>query len=729
MLGEMINWKLRSTKFSILMKKNERATLLVVIATGISSIVVQLIIIREFLAQFHGNEFIISLILFNWLILGGIGTLVAHLITPRYWGPSSSRLCWLSFILAALSVILIYIIRELRDFFFVHGSSVGFYPTLAYIFLTIAPYCLLIGFILPYSLFVLRAETPDYSGTRIYITDNIGDITGGALFSFALVFLVTPLKAILISNLPLVATSFLLFSLTGKQRKYLKMMIGAAIILFVFAAGIFFEPFSLEPSEGKLVHYRESRYGRIAVHQDNGQYTLFTDGVPVFSNQNQSIAEETIHYPLAQLDNPQSVLLISGEGGIMKELKKHGLKTVDYVELDPGITAVLFKFGLIENIEGLNVINQDGRAFLADSDNIYDAIILNLPEPDTFQINRFFTDQFFSLVKRHLAPDGVLSFSMEGYDNYLAEPQRQKLSSLYNTVKNNFKHILLMPGLKIFFLCRDISIKTDIPARLAEKDIMTRYIRGYYDGNLTKERISDLNDLMDPNTPKNSDDSPLLMRLMFSQWFAKFSTSPVGFIAVLAGLTIIYLFRIKREEFVLFSTGAMTMGSEILIIFAFQIFYGYIYFQIGLIITIFLAGLLPGALLGDRLREGGKQILVLTDGLLITLIGILILALKIGGDRLPSFFFLVFGFMISLACGFQFPVALHLGGGGNSAVTRSFSADLIGAACGILITSLILLPYLGLIWAATGLIFLKLASLIVIGTYHEKYKQKGFSLL
>jgi spermidine synthase len=711
------------------MKKNERATLLVVIATGISSIVVQLIIIREFLAQFHGNEFIISLILFNWLILGGIGTLVAHLITPRYWGPSSSRLCWLSFILAALSVILIYIIRELRDFFFVHGSSVGFYPTLAYIFLTIAPYCLLIGFILPYSLFVLRAETPDYSGTRIYITDNIGDITGGALFSFALVFLVTPLKAILISNLPLVATSFLLFSLTGKQRKYLKMMIGAAIILFVFAAGIFFEPFSLEPSEGKLVHYRESRYGRIAVHQDNGQYTLFTDGVPVFSNQNQSIAEETIHYPLAQLDNPQSVLLISGEGGIMKELKKHGLKTVDYVELDPGITAVLFKFGLIENIEGLNVINQDGRAFLADSDNIYDAIILNLPEPDTFQINRFFTDQFFSLVKRHLAPDGVLSFSMEGYDNYLAEPQRQKLSSLYNTVKNNFKHILLMPGLKIFFLCRDISIKTDIPARLAEKDIMTRYIRGYYDGNLTKERISDLNDLMDPNTPKNSDDSPLLMRLMFSQWFAKFSTSPVGFIAVLAGLTIIYLFRIKREEFVLFSTGAMTMGSEILIIFAFQIFYGYIYFQIGLIITIFLAGLLPGALLGDRLREGGKQILVLTDGLLITLIGILILALKIGGDRLPSFFFLVFGFMISLACGFQFPVALHLGGGGNSAVTRSFSADLIGAACGILITSLILLPYLGLIWAATGLIFLKLASLIVIGTYHEKYKQKGFSLL
>ena len=698
------------------MKKNECATLLVIVATGISSVAVQLITIREFLAQFHGNEFVISLILSSWLILGGIGTLVAHLITPHYWQPSSSRLCWLSFILVALSAIQIFIIRELRDFFFVHGSSVGFYPTLAYIFFTIAPYCLLVGFVLPYSLFVLRAKTPDYSGARIYITDNIGDITGGALFSFALVFLVTPFEAIFLAGLPLVVASFLLFSATGRQRKYLKIISGAAITLLVLATGIFFEPFSLEPSEGKLVHYHESRYGRIAVHQDNGQRTLFIDGVPIFSNQNQSIAEETIHYPLAQLDNPQRVLLISGEGGIMKELKKHGLKTVDYVELDPDITSVQFKFGLIENIEGLNVINQDGRAFLADSDKIYDIIILNLPEPDTFQANRFFTDQFFSLVKRRLAPDGVLSFSMEGYDNYLAEPQRQKLSSLYNTVKNHFKHVLLMPGLKIFFLCRDISIQTDIPARLAEKGIITQYISGYYYGNITKERISDLNNLMDPNTPKNSDNSPLLMRMMFSQWFAKFSSSPVGFIAALIVLTLIYLFRIKREEFVLFSTGAMTMGSEILVIFAFQIFYGYIYFQIGLIVTVFLAGLLPGALLGDRLREKGKQILVLTDGLLITMMGILILALKMGGDRLPPFFFLVFGFMVSLACGFQFPVALHLGGGGNSAVTRSFSADLIGAACGTLITSLVLLPYFGLIWAAAGLIFLKLASLVVIGT-------------
>jgi spermidine synthase len=360
----------------------------------------------------------------------------------------------------------------------------------------------------------------------------------------------------------------------------------------------------------------------------------------------------------------------------------------------------------------LKVIYQDGRSYLANSNKIYDAIIVNLSEPDTFQINRFFTDRFFDLARRHLAPHGVLSFAMKGFENYLAEPQRQKLSSLYNTVKDYFKHVLLLPGQKIFFLCSSQPLHTDIPKLLARKNIPTRYIKSYYYGNLTHERIERLNDLMDPKAPKNRDDYPQLMRLMFLQWFAKFSTSPIGFIAVLTVLCLGYLIRISSEEFVLFSTGFTVMGSELLVIFAFQIFFGYIYLQIGLIVTVFLAGLLPGAWFGNRFRNRSKQTLALADGLLILLMGLLIVALKQGGYHLPASFFLFYGFVISLICGFQFPVALYLRGGEAPAVTQTFSADLIGAAFGTLITNVILIPYFGIIWAAAGLIGLKLLSLM-----------------
>jgi len=53
-------------------------------------------------------------------------------------------------------------------------------------------------------------------------------------------------------------------------------------------------------------------------------------------------------------------------------------------------------------------------------------------------------------------------------------------------------------------------------------------------------------------------------------------------------------------------------------------------------------------------------------------------------------------------------------------VTQTFSADLIGAAFGTLMTSVVLIPYFGIIWAATGLIGLKLISLTVIFVRHEK---------
>jgi len=403
----------------------------------------------------------------------------------------------------------------------------------------------------------------------------------------------------------------------------------------------------------------------------------------------------------------------------MQELGKYNLQNIDYVELDAEVTNALLKFDLISEFDRLNLFHQDGRSFLAGSHKKYDAIVINLPEPDTFQTNRFYTDQFFALAQAHLAANGVLSFSITGFDSYLAEPHRQVLSSLFRTANRHFKEILLLPGQRIFFLCRNQPILTDIPERLVQKGIKAPYIQGYFAGNVTTDRIVRLNDLLDPDAPINEDLYPRLIRLMFSQWFDKFAASPTLFAILFMISSLLYGCYLTKEEYVLFSTGFMTMGSEILVIFAFQIFFGYIYFQIGLIVTVFLAGLLPGAWLGQRFEGRQWQLLARMDALLMALAGLFIVALLGIGDRLPVAFFLVFGFFVSLTCGFQFPVALQAAGGGNTAVTRTFAADLIGAACGTLATSLLLIPFLGVIGASAGLIFIKLISFILMRRSHE----------
>jgi len=204
---------------------------------------------------------------------------------------------------------------------------------------------------------------------------------------------------------------------------------------------------------------------------------------------------------------------------------------------------------------------------------------------------------------------------------------------------------------------------------------------------------------------------------VFSEWFAKFDASPLWFMGALACVLGLYFWNASRVEFVLFSTGWMAMGSEILVIFAFQIFFGYIYFQIGIIVTVFLAGLLPGALWGRRLAARARRVLIVSDVALIGLLAATFAAVH-AGDRLGQAFYLFLGFAVSFACGMQFPAALRLRGDDGRAATGVFSADLIGAALGTLVTSTILIPYLGITGAIGALMGLKLLSLLIAGTLH-----------
>jgi len=691
----------------------DRPVLHVVIATGIASVATQLVTIREFLSHLNGNEFVIALILFNWLFVSSLGTFLA---TPFRHEATAGKFYWISLCLAAMAPVQILFIRKIYDLAFILGTSPGFYPTLAYTLLTTAPYCLMLGFVLPYSLMVIKNQTPDFSGTQVYIFDNIGDIAGGVLFSFVLVYYYTPLEAIFIAHLPLIITLYRLHGMHHREK--FPAVLGSLFGLAILTGAMIFELPTLTPVTGQLVHYQETPYGRIQLIQDREQFTLFQNGRPMFSSQDFIAAEEAIHYPLVHIDEVHRVLLVSPEARMMGEIRKHHPETIDCVEIDPAITDVELRFGLLEKIPEMHMIHEDARRYLARTDKTYDAIILNLPEPDTFQINRFFTDGFFALAGKRLNPGGILSFSVKGVDNYPSDTEVQKISSIYRTIRQTFAHVLLIPGARLFFICGDHPLKTDIPLLLTGKNISTAYISGYYSGNVTPERIAGIHDRIDPKAPINRDFSPYLVRILQDEWFDRFATSPMLFGLVLALINLVYAAYISREEFVLYSTGCFTMGTEILVIFAFQIFFGYVYLQIGWIITAFLAGLLPGALYGEYLRNRGKSVLMATDGAMMAGMLVFMGAIILFHDRLPAAAFLVFGFAVSVLCGCQFPVALNLQGGGSSAAVKVFSADLMGAAAGTLLTSILLVPWIGLGGAAAALILLKLTSLIILFFSH-----------
>ncbi len=155
-----------------------------IMGVGVSSVTTQILTVREFLSQFHGNEITISLVIFCWLTLTGMGTLAAK------WFRNASLEIYLLLAMAVGLWPLFQIagIRIFRELFFTHGVSPGFYSILWYITLTIAPYCFITGFILPYTQKLFHHFHVPFESGDLYISDSAGDIFGGILFSFLLVF-------------------------------------------------------------------------------------------------------------------------------------------------------------------------------------------------------------------------------------------------------------------------------------------------------------------------------------------------------------------------------------------------------------------------------------------------------------------------------------------------------------------------------------------------------------
>ena len=672
----------------------------------------QLVFVREYLAQFQGNEIVIALIFFCWLVFGGMGTAAARDRGLALVPPSPGLLVMLCGLLAVLAVCQVVAIRWLRDLLFMPGAAVGVYGTFGYIAITMAPYALLVGFVLPYSLLVARLQRPDYPGNLIYMADNAGDVAGAALFSFVLVFWLTPFQILLAVHAPLLVT-ILRLPATRRRRT---LTVGFALVVLV--GGVAWEDHLLPLRDGRRMLYAESRYGRLEVVESGGQITLFADGLPAMVSHDPALAEESVHFALSQLDRHRHVLLVASIGNMLTEVAKYRPERVDYVELDPMVARLQRQFGWLTPVDGLTVIAQDARSYLAATDTRYDAILINLPEPETYQVNRFFTAEFFALAKRRLTPQGVLSFAIEGAANYISPNRQQKLSSLANTAGAQFAHVVLMPGQRLFFLCSDRRLTTDIPQLLEDRGIHTLYIRGHFSGDLTRQRIRQINQAVDPRVPLNEDLSPRLMRLAFLGWFQRHGESPIGLFLVLAAAALAAVVRMTRPQRVLLTTGCIAIGAEMVAIFTFQAVYGYIYLQLGVLVTVFLAGMLPGAWIGGRYAGSRRWALACADLFLSLLLVLFALLLTVVPQSIPSAVLYGFGLLVSLVCGFQFPIAWGVAGDDAAAASQSFSADLVGAALGVLLVSLVLIPLLGIVPACFCLAGLKLISFMVSGSIH-----------
>jgi len=561
----------------------------------------------------------------------------------------------------------------------------------------------------------------------------------------------------------------------------------------------------------RVLFRANSPYGRLVVTESAGQISFIENGVAVVSTPNVEQVEESAHYAMAQRPDARRVLLVSGGvAGVAREILKYKVAAVDCVELDPLIVKAGQRF-LPGNLADsrIRVVMTDGRRFIRQagagfirwgeitgepplkrnptgldgsrvrsphlpeanettphqpeanettprqpeanettSANRYDIVILALPDPSTAQLNRFFTTEFFGEVKRVLADGGVLSFALGRYENYVSPELARLLASAHQSLKQSFANVLVLPGGRVFFLASDGSLHVDIAARIKQRDVVTKLVnRHYLDAMLTADRMADIQSAVSQPAAVNRDFSPMLYFYHLRHWMSQFKVSFGVLQAVLLVLLLIYLVRLRGPALVLFASGFAGSALEIVLLLALQVLCGSLYQQVGVVVTLFMAGLAVGAAVANREAfvfsgeaslgvrssafrrpgateppEGGtpnqanaarsesapcqrqaRRLSCLAFGVaaFAALLPLLLPTLNpLGrsgvGDLAVQAVIGLLTFALAVLVGAQFPLANRMEfDGTNRAASRLYTADFVGAFLGALLASTLLIPLLG----------------------------------
>jgi spermidine synthase len=353
----------------------------------------------------------------------------------------------------------------------------------------------------------------------------------------------------------------------------------------------------------------------------------------------------------------------------------------------------------------------------------YDVVIIDVPAPSTAQLNRFYTAEFLGEVKRVLAQDGVVCFALGQYENYVSPELAKMLSSACLAAKQSFHNILAIPGSRVFFLASDGPLYSDIAVRIEQRQVKTRLVnRHYLAAMLTPDRMADLANATVQPAAMNRDFSPVLYYYHLRHWMSQFNVRFGVIQVVLLVLLGFYLVRLRGSAFVLFASGFAASALEVVLLLAFQVLCGSVYHQVGVIVTVFMAGLALGATVSNRasasdgLRQPAFANLKwqMADGkfgslsLLALLIAAYALVLPLGlpllnhlGGSAPSFFLVkstmgLLTLILAVLAGMQFPLANRLEFDGTIAgASRLYTADFIGAFLGALLSCTLLIPLIG----------------------------------
>jgi len=753
--------------------------------TGFTALVVQVLLLRELMVAWRGNEMSFGVTLSVWLGLTGLGGIAFGARRRRREITRATLAAWLLAV-GALAPIALLTARFARQALGVHpGEIVGIGPLVLAAMASLAPFALAAGFLFAVAVAAVARErrTTDRAIGHVYVLEAVGAVAGGVAMSFLLLPRWDPVRIACLATaadaIGVLAILSTLPAVRGAVRRP-RTLVASALAVLACALVLTGPPGAALEHWTVRLQWRglgfrsqtNSIYGRIVTAASGTQKSVYESGVLVASAPDRLAAEEAVHIPMLEHPAPSRVLLLGGGlGGAVLEILKHPtVEAVDYVELDPRLpVAAREAFGddLVAGLEDPRVALHfaDARFYVKRARHRYDVIIVNVPDPTTAQLNRFYTVEFLREASSILTPGGVVGLTLRSAENYVGAELADVLACVRNSIAEAFPTVTVIPGDPTHFIAGGTEgfVTRDpgtLSNRIVERNLDTVYLRDYYlVDRLSALRVEATDQaIARSGAPANSDLTPSGYHLSLVVWNRELSglagvlSAAPSYLtlrnAVLVAFLIVAVLggpalsaRRARGAFrrnvlaAIFVVGATEISIEIAALLAFQSLYGYVYHRMAIIVAAFMAGLAAGGALGGRAARAGageRSFALLQAGIAVVpiLLGLAIVAIAgLPPDRLEvwasSFPLIVVA--SALLAGMQFPLAgkLYLRGGSYAPGAgdgrdpgviggRLYGADLLGSAAGATAAGVLVLPIMGIVGAMLALFIVNVAVLVCL---------------
>lgn len=622
---------------------------------------------------------------------------------------------------------------------------------------------------------------------HVYTLESAGSLVGGAVFSFWAVEHLSPVQTALVCAAITIATCGALLA-TDRSRKRMGFMLGGlsgAALAFAFSPG---DPMNrslvarrwqaLAPGY-RLSAERETKYQNLALGQREGQYSLYCDGQIATTFPDPYGAVPLAHFWMCQHPSPRRVLVIGGGAeGLLTEVLRHFdaapqpvARIVDYLEPDAKQLELIEPFLRPQDRQALedprvSVVHQDIRFFLKGQRDRYDLVIARLPEPTSALRARCYTTEFYAELRRAMTDRSVLCMTAAAAPARLPPDTAEYLASIRATLREHFPNAVVGWGDPAQVLAATTPDLIATEAAELTRRYNERRIAGSsfdplwfetaaesFESDKLRQRSEDLDAA--PNVQVSTDLRPTIYLKRLIVWERMTSPASSSVLERIRGLPVVvpilalavwaavpflwYPLRLGRRQGTrhaaiacsIGTTGFATMALTLVLLFAFQSFYGYVYQRIGWLVALFMAGLVVGC---EAVRRRSSptpdsgtctrawRTLIAVD----LLLAVLALAIPLvlpgisgqSGERMGaagaevaiSVFMALAGAVGGAAFALAGAVQVELTREVGPAAGRIIGADHAGACAGALLTGIVLVPVFGIPTTAVLLVAIKLVS-------------------